>query len=400
MRGNVVLERKERFTDGFTLSREKVQKALDVITNKLKEKASIYRDGFPISSKNCRYTLEPNDNWIHGMHTGCYLLCYEVTGDTLYLDVAKHHLASYQKRIEEDICLDDHDVGFVFSPSCVAYYKLTGDEYARELSLKAADILYDRSYSERGGFIMRVADGMNTTDEKFLGCCRTMMDTLMNIPLFFWKEQMTGEKKFHEAALSQCAITERFLIRRDGSTYHHYQFELGSHKPLYGVTWQGNRDESTWTRGHSWGIAGYPIAYHYAPQEYMLPLHRDLTYYFLNHLPEDFICYWDFDYMEGDEPRDTSAAAIAACGMLEAARTMPYSEEEKGIFVTAAHKIIDSIIDHYTTETGEEYDGLLTGVTAARKLPQYPLEECGLYGDYFFLEALVRIHNPEWNRVW
>ena len=67
----------------------------------------------------------------------------------------------------------------------------------------------------------------------------------------------------------------------------------------------------------------------------MLPLHRDITYYFLNNLPADLIPYWDFDFNDGsDEPRDTSAAAVAACGMLEAARLMPYTDEEKLIFKT------------------------------------------------------------------
>ncbi len=401
IRGNIKLQNEERFKDSYRIPEEKLKNALNVVVDKLREKTEIYKEQYP--SNYCigfKYQLGPNNNWIHGMHTGCYLLAYEVTGDTSYLDVAKHQLRSYQQRIDENIGLDDHDVGFVYSPSCVAYYKITGDEYAKELGLKAADILYNESYSEKGGFIMRMAKGMNTSDERYLWACRTMMDTMMNAPLFFWKGQITGDEKFTKAALSQCEITEKYLIRRDGSSYHHYQFDLEKHQPLYGVTFQGNRDESTWTRGHSWGIIGYPIAWNYVPQDYMIPLHRDITYYFLNHLPEDLIPYWDFDYMVGEEPRDTSAAAITVCGMLEAVRVMPYTEEEKEIFTTAAHKILNNIIDKYTTETGKEYDGLMTGVTTARKAPNYPIEKCALYGDYFYLEALVRLISPNWNRVW
>ncbi len=400
-RGSIKLESAERFSDGFRVPREKLKAALDAAIRKLRDKADEYKDGYPSNFTNgYRYNLGPNDNWIHGMLTGCYLLAYEATGNEFFLDIARHQLKSYEDRITNSINLDDHDVGFVYSPSCVAYYKITGDEYAKDLGLKAANILYDRSYTEKGGFILRLAGAKDSLDPKCANGCRTMMDTMMNAPLFFWAHEMTGDEKFKRAALSQCDITNKYLIRADGSSYHHYQFELGTYKPLYGLTLQGNSADSTWSRGHTWAITGYPIAYRYSPEEYMTPLHRDVTYYYLDHLPEDFIPYWDFDFTSGDEPRDSSAGVSAACGMLEGAGAMPYSKEEKEILVTAANKILNSVIDKYTTETGKEYDGLITGVTAARKIKGYPIEGCALYGDYFYLEALVRLLKSDFNRYW
>lgn len=400
-RGNIKLKNPEWFTDGYKAPKEKLQKALHVAVKKLRDKAPVYKDGYPRNLvENNNYLLGENNNWVHGMHTGNYILAYEATGDKFFLDIAKYQLKSYEKRIKEDVNLNDHDVGFVYSPSCVAYYKVTGDQYAKDLALKAADILYDRSYSEKGGFIMRFAGAKDNDDESCANGCRTMMDTMMNIPLFFWASEEIGNEKFKKAALSQCKITADYLIREDASSNHHYQFEVGTCKPLYGITLQGNRNKSTWSRGHSWGVIGYPIAYNYSAHDYMLPLHRDITYYFLNNLPDDFIPYWDFDFISGDEPRDSSAAAIAVCGMLEAARVMPYTDEEKLIFVTAANKMIESIIDKYTTTSGEEYAGLLTGVTPARKMEQYPTNTSALYGDYFYLEALVRLLYPDWKRYW
>ncbi len=400
-RGNIKLENPECFTYGYRVPKEKLQKAIDTAILKLKNKADEYKDGYPSNfTTNCRYNLGPNNNWIHGMLTGCYLLAYEATGDRLFLDIAKYQLKSYEERIINNVGLDDHDVGFVYSPSCVAYYKITGDEYARDLGIKAASILYDRSYTEKGGFILRGAVAKNDASENSKWACRTMMDTMMNAPLFFWAYEITGDEKFKKAALSQCDTTNKYLIRADGSSFHHYQFELGTFKPLHGLTLQGNSAESTWSRGHTWAITGYPIAYRYAPEDYMLPLHRDVTYYYLNHLPEDYIPYWDFDFVSGDEPRDSSAGVTAVCGMLEAVKVMPYSDEEKEVLTTAAHKILNSVIDKYTTETGEEYDGLITGVTAARKIAKYPIEECALYGDYFYLEALVRLLKNDFNRYW
>ena len=48
---------------------------------------------------------------------------------------------------------------------------------------------------------------------------------------------------------------------------------------------------------------------------------------------------------------------------------------------------------------GREYDGLINRVTAAK--PQgLGIDECGIYGDYHYLEALCRFVKPDWVRYW
>ena len=41
-RGNINLNKPERFTDGYTIPKEKLQKALDIVLKKLRDKASVY----------------------------------------------------------------------------------------------------------------------------------------------------------------------------------------------------------------------------------------------------------------------------------------------------------------------------------------------------------------------
>ncbi|MBO5369712.1 MAG: glycoside hydrolase family 88 protein [Clostridia bacterium] len=395
-RGNIKLNNPERFSGRYEIPHEKVQKAIDKALDKLSLKLDLYMDKFPgVCTQDCRYQLVENSNWTHGLHTGVFFLAYELSGDKRFFEVGKNHIASYQKRLYENINLNDHDVGFVFSPSVVAYHKLTGDEIAKQTAILAAEHLYVDGYSEKGGFIMRV--GRKQHIEPF---CRTMMDTLMNIPLFYWAGEQTGNQKFVDAANSQVNVTANYLIREDASSNHHYQFEVGTHKPLHGVTVQGHRDDSTWSRGHSWGVLGLPIAYTYTGDESLLPLHRDITYYMLNHLPDDYIPYWDYDFTSGDEPRDSSAAAIAVCGMLEAIRYLPDCAPEKEIYQTAASRMLESLIDTCATGCGKEFDGLIYKVTPCKALPEYGIEVCASYGDYFYLEALMRYINPDWKRYW
>ena len=395
-RGMITLVNPERYSGKYEIPAEKVQKAIKKATDKFLTKLAEFDGAFPPAcSKDGKYNLIGNAEWTSGMHTGAMLLAYEITGNERFLAHAKKQIDSYFKRFEDKTDLWGHDVGFVFSPSCVAFYKLTGDERLKELALNAAEFLYEYIYSQKGGFILRSYNSKHTE----IGC-RTMMDTLMNIPLFFWAYEMTGKKKYYDAANSQLKITEQCLIREDGSSFHHYLFDVETHKPVRGLTFQGHADDSCWSRGHAWGIYGLPVAYTYNHDESLQPLHRDITYFMLNHLPENYIPYYDYDFVEAcDEPIDTSAALISACGMLEACKYLSDAAPEKEIYQNAAAKLIEAVIDNYMDYEHNDFDGIINGVTcsAPHKLC---IDGCTSYGDFFFLEALLRYTKPDWKRYW
>lgn len=77
-------------------------------------------------------------------------LAYEVIGDTKYSKIAEIQLVSYKKREEEKLHVDTHDLGFLYSLSCVAAFKLTGNEIAKNTALVATEHLMDR-YLEKAG---------------------------------------------------------------------------------------------------------------------------------------------------------------------------------------------------------------------------------------------------------
>lgn len=391
---NITLTNPERFSAPYSIAPEKIDAAIEKALEKIERNIAAWDAGFVGTyTTGYRYPIGENNNWVCGMHTGLYLLAYELSGKKVFLDAAVKQLETYKRRVDEKIALNDHDVGFVYTPSCVAAYRITGDEKYKEWALQAANHLYDAGFAKKGGFILR---GFDWPGE---GGCRTMMDTLMNAPLLFWSAEETGNKVHYEAALSQEKITERLLIREDASSFHHYQFEPDTYQPRCGVTWQGHSDDSCWSRGHSWGVYGFPIAYAYCKEQWLIDLHKDVTYYMLNHLPEDLVPYWDYDFMEGDEPRDTSASMIAVCGMNEMCRHLPDDAPQKAVFESAAAQLLDVVIDHYTGDIGTPYEGLIHHVTAG--VPQnIGIDECAIYGDYFYLEALMRYKNPGWVRYW
>lgn len=396
IRRNLTLQHPERFTAPYAISKNKLSAAAEKALDKLEQNLLKWENHFASpQSIDFQYRKGVNNHWECGMHTGLYWLAYEMSGNRKFFEVALKHMITYKERFDQKIELNDHDVGFVYLPSCVAAYKVTGDEKYRQLALKVADYYYQAGYSQKGGFILREWDV-----EDLVGASRTMMDTLMNAPFLFWAGIESGKQEYIDAAISQNKITEKYLIREDASSYHHYQFDPQTHQPIRGLTWQGASDESCWSRGHAWGIYGFPIAYRYCKEASFINVHRNITYYMLNNLPEDFIPHWDYIYAGSkDQPRDSSAGVISACGMKEMCKYLAENDPQKRIFESAAAHMLEAVIDHCTGDIGKEYDGLICHVTHA--LPQgLGIDECAIYGDYFYLEALMRFINPSWKGYW
>lgn len=405
----IYLKNKELFEKDYTISAEKIDKAIENAVSKIERNIVRFSDKYPgveygdNKIQKTKYACKdfwgkPSGEWLSGLYEGIYWLCWELTGDQKFLDVANRWIPYFIDREQKKHDMFCHDTGFVFSPSLVASYKLTGNKEAYNAALDAAEYFYNHNYCKEGGFILRCDDGTKGVE----GSCRTMMDTMLNVPLLFWAGKETRDQKYTDAAIAQCETTKINLLRNDASSYHHFQYDINTFEPKYGLTYQGHSDESTWSRGQSWGIMGYPIAYAYTGNKEYIDIHRDITYYFLNHLQSDLLPNWDFDYTSDSDQRDSSAAAIAVCGMLEMIKHLPDSAEQKKIFKNASARILESLIDN-CTEYEEDFDGLICKVWVGRGgeiTQETPKDIFALYGDYPYLEALMRYKNPEWNMYW
>ena len=83
--------------------------------------------------------------------TGELWLAYESNKDDKLKEAALCQVDNFLYRIEHHINTDHHDMGFLYSPSCVAAYKLTGSEVGKRAALLAADNLMKR-FHEKGQF--------------------------------------------------------------------------------------------------------------------------------------------------------------------------------------------------------------------------------------------------------
>ena len=120
----------EKYGD-FDLPREKLEYALGEALKKINYGIECFGDKFPVaSSKNNVYAVTENvSDWGNGFWTGILWHAYELTGDEKYKNVALSHIPSWTKRIVEKIGVNHHDMGFLYTPSCVAAWKLCGNEF-------------------------------------------------------------------------------------------------------------------------------------------------------------------------------------------------------------------------------------------------------------------------------
>jgi len=379
------------------MNRDKAAMAFQNAMEITKKHQNEFLKGFPApASEPNWYPVIENNDWTAGFYTGMLWMFYEEGKNGSFLEAAKRQIKSFRSRIEERVVVDHHDMGFLFSLSCVAAYKLTGNEHAKKAALLAADHLAER-YREKGKFLQ--AWGNPGEPKEY----RLIIDCLLNLPLLYWATEVTGDPSYEEKAENHIRTAMKCILRPDHSTYHTHFFDVETGEPTYGVTHQGNRNGSAWARGQAWGIYGIALSYRYLKNTEYMDLFCWVTDYFIEHLPEDLVPYWDFDFDTGStEPRDSSASAIAVCGILEMAK---YLEKDKAkVYLDAADRMLRALVDHCANKDYKKSNGLLLHGTYARDSKENTctnrgVDECNTWGDYFYMEALTRL-SKDWELYW
>ena len=387
------INKKAEYEAAGFLTREEVTAAMDRVADQVRCNMEYFGTRFPSSAtRNQTYGVIDNIEWTDGFWTGLLWLCYEYTGDDAFKNLALKNVDSFLNRVEKRIELDHHDLGFLYSLSCVAGYKLTGSAEGRKAGLLAADKLMER-FQEKGGFIQAWGE-LGARDNY-----RLIIDCLLNIPLLHWAFLETGKPVYRNAAMRHYEAACNNVIRDDASAYHTFYFDPETGEPLKGVTRQGYSDDSAWARGQAWGIYGIPLNYRYVKDDSAFNLFKGMTNYFLNRLPEDQVCYWDLIFTDGsNQSRDSSAAAIGVCGIHEMLKYLPEVESDKNTYRHAMHCILRSLIERYTApEIKPGNPVLLHGVYSWHS--GKGVDEGNIWGDYYYMEALMRFYK-DWNLYW
>lgn len=317
--------------------------------------------------------------WMPSFFTGEVLLAYEYSKDKRYLD----WLEQFEKVYEEKVFLHPeqtmHDLGFLYLPYAVGLWNVTKKKSYRDMALKAADELAKR-FSVKGGFIRAWGKNGDMQDPR---AGEAIIDCMMNIPLLFWASKETGIPIYEEIAKRHADTTFHYFMREDGSLYHAYRFDVHTGEPMWGCNYCGYSDESFWARGCAWAIYGFVIAYTYTGKQRYLDISVRLLKRFQKECEneEDGIPLWDFRLPFGiQERKDTSAAAIVASAAYELAECT--SDRE---YRDYAEKLLHTLMKKQYFDQDVNVPGILR---ESNGLGHYTL-----FGDFFFMEALMKAMN-------
>jgi unsaturated chondroitin disaccharide hydrolase len=318
--------------------------------------------------------------WTSGFFPGSLWLAYGDTGDAAWRARAKRWQAGLEAQKDNTTT---HDVGFLIMSSFGNGYRYTGAAAYRRVVLAAARSLATR-FNPAVGCTRSLG---NSSSPVFT----VLIDNMMNLQLLFWAARHGGEASWRRMAISHALKTREQFVRPDGSTYHVVDFNSSTGAVRSKHTDQGLSDQSTWSRGQAWALYGFTTAYRETHDSRFLDTARRTADFFVSHLPADKVPYWDFNATGPGQPRDSSAAAIAASGLLELARVERSRARSKS-YRAVAGQILDSLSSPaYRATAGASRAILLHGTS---NKPDGEQDSGTAYGDYYFIEALQRFRRP------
>lgn len=359
-----------------------VKKALDIRFKELK-KYPIDSLSFPRSFSVDKNEINkvPSKDWTSGFFAGNLWQLYEITENSEYKKLAKKWTAFIEKEKYND---RTHDMGFKVFCSFGKGLKHDDNQHYKDVIVKSSQTLISR-YNDTVGSIRSWDFNKKRWDSPVI------IDNMMNLEMLFEATKISKDSTFHKIAVTHANTTLKNHFRPDNSCYHVVDYNPANGKIRMKVTHQGFNNESVWARGQGWAIYGYTMAYRYTKDKKYLDQAEATANFYLNHknLPKDGIPYWDFNAPEiPNEPRDVSAATVISSAMIE---LYQHTKNEK--YLEYSKKVINTLkTAEYILESEIKAPFILKHSTG--NWPKNDeIDEPIVYGDYYFLETLIRLDN-------
>jgi hypothetical protein len=226
-----------------------------------------------------------------------------------------------------------------------------------------------------------------------------------------------------------------------GRTAHESLFNAANGTYRGPSTQQGYSPFSTWTRGLAWAMLGFAEELEFLAtvgddELAALGGRADVTgwmtaaaratcdFYIAHATAADGVPYWDTgapglhalgdwqgrpaDPYNDHEPVDSSAAAIAAQGLLRLARALRATGEDAAQYETAGLRVLETLLDEPYLSTDAAHEGLLlhsvyhrpNGWDHVPRGSKIPRGESSQWGDYHLREAALLVRRAARDEPW
>jgi unsaturated chondroitin disaccharide hydrolase len=356
---------------------DRINAVYDFAANQLDTLLENHPDSFPMYTREGKWCLEGETwtNWCEGFLAGQLWLLYQHTRQDEWRARAEHYSLLIEPRKTDRLV---HDLGFLFLPTWKRWYDLTGDTRQKQVVIQAGQTLALR-FNRVGRYL-----------RSFLAEDSLFIDIMMNVGIIFYAAQQTGDAELENIARQHCLTTRRCLVRGDGSSAHEGIFDLETGQFLRQSTQQGWRSDSCWARGLAWALYGFSTVYEMTGDGRFLETAEACAHYYIDHTPEHGVPPNDWDEPHPKYPYESSAAAIAAGGLLNLAH-LSGDWGSRRLYRQVAMRILDTLMSpEFLASSIPGWEGILKhGIYHQRK--GLGVDESVMWGDYFFLEALSKV---------
>jgi len=405
-------------------------------------------DGAPVFTSDGRYRARGWTEWTQGFQFGSALLQFDATGDRACLELGRSRTLERMSPHLTDVGVHDH--GFNNVSTYGTLWRLArerrieaSDWEARvyELALKVSGAVQARRWTRLpdGGFI----HSFNGAHSLFVDTIRSLralaLGHLLGQPLMEEQDEtvsLLDRLVEHARATAKYNVyfgrgRDRYDVR--GRVAHESLFNVANGTYRGPSTQQGYSPFTTWTRGLAWAMLGFAEQIEFVqtvPDEalaryggragvdaMLVEAACATSDHYLEIAAADGVPYWDAgapgltkidgwrdrpaDPFNDHEPVDSSAAAIAAQGLLRLGRVLASRGaaadgdryEQDGLLV------LDTLLAEPYLSTSDRHQGLLLHsvyhwpngwdhVPAGSKIPR---GESSQWGDYHLREAALYV---------
>ena len=373
-----------------TLETDQWSAAIDRVRSRIDQTLAVLEGRFPhwASAETGTWTTTADGDWTGGAWPGMLWLVYRRTGESKYLQAAR----MWSDRLKPRAKLQTAFKGFGFYYGAALGDILCGDENAAKLALEAAESLRDQ-FDEKLGLIPL---GKDAEESEEVGSSFSSIDSLQAIPLLFWAGEKTGDPSFAARATSHTTRVLDIHMRPDGSIVQSSELNPKGGSVVRHFTHKGFSDDSVWGRAQAWGLVYSAMAVGHRPQERRwLRQSMAAADWWLAHVPEGMVAYWDFnDPAIPNTETDTAATAIVSSALLKLGDLAP-SAELRARYRDAGEETVRALVDRYLTPLNKSENrpaGMLVGACFNKRRDARSQDSATnaetIFGSYYLFEAL------------
>jgi len=404
--------------------------------------------GSPVFTVNGKYTSRGWTDWTQGFEYGSSILQFDATGDKQFLDLGRKKTIENMAGHISHMGVHDHGFNIVSTYGnllrLIREGKIPDNQWEKEfyeLALKISGAVQASRWTRinEGGFIY----SFNGPHSLFIDTIRTCRILALSHSLGHY---LQGEQddliSLLGRLINHLKTTAKYSVyygeNRDkydiaGRTAHECIFNITNGDFRCPNTQQGYSPFSTWTRGLSWAILGFAEELEYIAElpddelslfgrriemeTIMLKAAKAVCEFYIQHTPIDGIPYWDTgapdldkmgDYLNYPadpynefEPVDSSAAAIAAQGLLRLGHYLEDSNKDIAAhYRQAGLTTLNTLLEEPYVSINPKHHGLLLHSVYHRPnnwdhIPEgsnIPNGESGMWGDYHMRELVLYVN--------